>query len=107
MHHTCAVRFDMMENLENFWELNKAFESITAARQQLSGRQQLSSSSTAAAAPQRSSAAAARQHLSSSSTAAARGNERRRERDTQRVRACRSPRADREDGNSRFLVNMC
>jgi len=59
-------------------------------------RQQLSSSS----------ATAARQHLSSSSTATARGNERRGGRDTRRVRACRSPRADEEDGNSRFLTNM-
>ena len=24
MHHACAARFDVMENLENFWELNKA-----------------------------------------------------------------------------------
>jgi len=24
MLHTCAVRFDMMENLEKFWKLNKA-----------------------------------------------------------------------------------
>jgi len=27
MLHACAVRFDVMENLENFWELNKASHS--------------------------------------------------------------------------------
>jgi hypothetical protein len=26
MHHACAARFDVMENLENFLELNKALD---------------------------------------------------------------------------------
>ena len=25
MLHACAVRFDVTENLENFWKLNKAY----------------------------------------------------------------------------------
>jgi len=25
MHHACAARFDVIENLENFYKVNKAF----------------------------------------------------------------------------------